>query len=982
MALQDEHNRKTAGLLLRTARAVIAIAITGSAGAAPSTGVPKFDFRIEQDTVARELRDFNFLTHTTMLYDSSLNMRGQGVHGRYTAEEALTRILRDTGLTCIHVNGGPEIVVRPSTDADQGPRSRCLNPQQRPLTEEGPTPTANKLPAVYIRGSRLGTHIHGLSQIGSAVIAWDEEQIRRSGAQNLSDLLSTMTQNFGGGPNQHTHFGQVETYTNSGLGASVNLRGLGARATLVLVNGRRIAPSGSAAAFVDLLNIPLSAVKEVDVLLDGASAIYGSDAVGGVVNILTKDEYIRPQTVAEVGSVTNGRQEQHRIAQELGTRWDGGNLVVVGEVMHRGALAANERWQNSSDLSPRGPNEDVLYANPGNLLTALGYYPIPARPSGRLLDFSTLAPGPLNLADRYAGADVVPDQSRWSLFASLHQALGESSTFFSDVLWTQRYALERDGGQEVELNVTNSPFWSHPPQTQVLEYYNLLDALGPEITAVNVRTLNTTLGIQVDLLNQWHLVLTGSDVLESENQVTSGEAGLAALQAAVSNPDPAVAFDPLGAGSNTAVSTLEAIEARQWYGSRSQLWDFAATADGSFLSLPAGPLHEALGIEYRDQRFSTGASQASAEGDLRRQLYAGFAELVAPVLNATAYPAPWRAVTLSLAGRIEDYSDVGEAATPRVGLTWEPIAQLAVRATWGRSIRAPDLADLAQQNNISYVQSLGGTPALIWTGGNASLSVERALTRTIGLSFKSDEVARFTADVGYFDILFRDRIQPSALVPDILTNPEYASFVTHNPSSSAQESVCDQSQFLGIGTCLQVPIKAIVNLRELNAATLWTDGLDIRFGTHFETPLGRWGLSIASTYILHYEEANTPNEPLVSLLNTLSNPIALHASATTTWKIGNAETSLDIRYSNRYRDLQTQPATQIASWTTADLRFAYTFNSAAARGSHPTEISLNCTNLFNRYSPFAINKVAGLGYDQENGDLTGRTVTLSSYVKW
>lgn len=90
---------------------------------------------------------------------------------------------------------------------------------------------------------------------------------------------------------------------------------------------------------------------------------------------------------------------------------------------------------------------------------------------------------------------------------------------------------------------------------------------------------------------------------------------------------------------------------------------------------------------------------------------------------------------------------------------------------------------------------------------------------------------------------------------------------------------------------------------------------------------------------------------------------------------------MDIRYSNPYRNLQTQPATRIASWTTADLGFVYGLDIGLF-GSHPTKIALRCENVFNRYSPFAVNNVASLGYDQENGDLTGRTVTLSMDFKW
>lgn len=947
------------------------------------TDATRFNLDIPASDVAAELGELYRATGIHILYDYRLRMRAHAIKGRYTVEEALSRILTDAGQVCEYNEDGSIVIRPPMTDESPG---QCLHRKRHPLSEiQGPTPAAREeMAEVYVR-AYLGTHIHELRQIGSPVITWDQLQIQRSGAHNLTDLLGRMTQNFAGGPNQQTHFGQIETFSNSAAATAANIRGLGARATMVLLNGQPVAPSGSAAAYVDVLQIPLSAIDRVEVLLDGASAFYGSDAVAGVINIHTKDEYVRPETFAEIGSVTNGRQEQHRLSQELGWRWQTGNVLVVGELMHLGALAANERWQNSSNWIPSGPAQSPFYyTNPGNLISPAQTYAIPPQSVGRTLDFSTLAAGSLNRADSYSGVDITPNQSRRSVLTSLRQGLGDSTTLFSDVLWSQRYALQRQGGQQVTLNVSNSPFLQQHPSGLLMEQYNLLEDLGPATSTVDVRTLNATVGLQSELPGKWHLVLSGTDSLDAENQVSYNIADPDALQSAVSNPDRTQAFDPFGSGVNMSATTWDAVHSQLWYGSRSQLWDFQLTADGPSLSMPAGTLRQALGIEYRDQRFSSGISQTAAWSDLRRQRYAGFLEFAVPLLDEHRYPSPWRNLMLSLAGRMEDYSDFGRSLTPRIGLKWEPIKHFQLNGTWAHSVRAPNMEDLATRDNTSFVTMLGNTPTLVWTGGNPNLHVEKAFTRTIGLRFTSDDEGSplFTAEVNYFDILFRDRIQTSAFPADILTNPIYKSVVL-NPDVAARQQVCAQSQYLAVdGTaCDTVPVGAIVDLRAQNAARLWTDGIDAQLGTNFQVPSGKLGFSVSSTYIFDYRQGATLDAPLVSVLDTLSNPLAWHVIGTGTWGVGEALASFTLRYTKGYLNDQVQPATRVASWTTGDVRLAYTLNAQDRFGTHPIDVAINCENVTNRYSPFAINTVANLAYDQENGSLQGRVVALSVHMQ-
>jgi iron complex outermembrane receptor protein len=939
----------------------------------------EFQFDIPSGPAFETLGKFIQTSHVHMVYDFSLKEKTNEVHGRLSPEKALIRMLKGTGLVCSYTDGGSTIVVRPSshhriqTRCEDAATSRTHGIETPPKPVGPPEPSPKTVDEVRVRGRRVGSHLRDIPQIGSTVLEWDLSMIERSGAHNTADLIAKMTQNFGGGPTQDTLFGSQEAKANSGLGMGANLRGLGSRATLVLLNGRRIAPSGSDASFVDQLGIPLSAIQRVEVLLDGASAVYGSDAVGGVINYVTKDEYVQPETFAETGAVTDGRQEQDRVSQDFGARWTGGNLIVVVEEMHRGALSASERPQANSDLRPGGPN----------LGTSLGTYAIPEGPPAKALDFSTLTAGTFNLANRYAGADVVPDQTRHSFFASLHQNLGDTSTFFTDFLWTERYASERQGGENVTLDVSHSPFLANAPGGTVLEQYNLLDAAGPVTTRVNVRTFNLTLGSQTDLPNDWQLLVTGSDVLETENQITL-EVDPNILQGLVSNASQTSAFDSLGSGPPAYGSGVAATLMPLWSGSRSQLWDFNATADGPFLSLPGGALHGAVGLEYRDQRFVSAVTETGAGNDLRRQLLAAFGEVFMPILDAHTFPAPWRSLTVSVSGRFEHYSDFGEAGTPRLGLQWEPSDRLVFRASLAQSVRAPNLGDLSEKQNASFLQTLQSTPTLVWSGGNPNLRVERAFSRTLGVNFRTLTSPNLTADLSYFNILYKDRVQDPAFPADILVDPLYRNFVTYNPSVTYRQNVCDHSVFTGASAseCLSAPIGAIIDLRAQNAARLWTDGFDAKTRVDFDTRLGSFAMGVDGTYILDYRQADTPYEAMTSLLNTLTNPINLHLLGTASWEKRDFHAALEVQYQGRYHNTLTTPESNIGSWTTTAIRFGYTLQTASSPWSHETEFALNVENLFDRYPPFAVNTVANLGYDQENGDLSGRVITASARVRW
>jgi iron complex outermembrane recepter protein len=195
-----------------------------------------------------------------------------------------------------------------------------------------------------------GTLIRGAQAI-SPVTVINRDDIERTGFTTLTQVLQSVPQNYGGGDNESTQTSPGGSAGNVGFGSAINLRGLGSGSTLVLVNGHRLAPAGYG-QFVDISMVPLSAVKRVEILSDGASATYGSDAVGGVVNVILRDDYEGAETRLTGGSVARGDMSEYQASQALGGSWDSGNVLVNYEFSHRGNLDANERSYSAGVHDP------------------------------------------------------------------------------------------------------------------------------------------------------------------------------------------------------------------------------------------------------------------------------------------------------------------------------------------------------------------------------------------------------------------------------------------------------------------------------------------------------------------------------------------------------------------------------------------------------------------------------------------------------
>jgi iron complex outermembrane recepter protein len=220
-----------------------------------------------------------------------------------------------------------------------------------------------------------GTHIRGVENRTAPVLVLDKKYIESTGLNTVASLVESIPQNFALSNQAGV---AVPGVSDPGAqGASINLRGIGEGTTLVLINGHRTA-LGYAGSAVDISALPLSAIDRVEVLTDGASAIYGSDAIGGVVNFILKSDFDGAETLLETGSAKGGVDE-HRISQSLGGSWETGNALVSMEYYKRDLLRASERDFVPSDsligsLFPRDENVSGMFSGRQELTDTVGIF--------------------------------------------------------------------------------------------------------------------------------------------------------------------------------------------------------------------------------------------------------------------------------------------------------------------------------------------------------------------------------------------------------------------------------------------------------------------------------------------------------------------------------------------------------------------------------------------------------------------------------
>jgi outer membrane receptor protein involved in Fe transport len=345
-----------------TATASIAASAVALPAAAQSVG-QGYDLNIPAQSLGDALRSFGRATRQNVIFDgaSVRGKRSMAVRGRYTAREALDRMLAGSGLS-VSTGAGGVMMVRPGNGSAEASASQDSSPRDGTMrlgeAGIGSAPPDNEGAEIVV----TGTNIRNLAPGSSPVDVITRADINRSGLTSTADVIRTLPSNFGGGLGVTTRAsGSLTQHAgdNRGFATGANLRGLGSDSTLTLLNGNRL-PIASEGYSVDVSMIPLEIVDRVEALKDGASSIYGSDAVAGVVNIITKTRFDGLATSATIGGVTKGDKTDIQLSQLAGTTWGSGGIMAAFTYDRQDSLSTASKpiSRDATDPSQLSPDID------------------------------------------------------------------------------------------------------------------------------------------------------------------------------------------------------------------------------------------------------------------------------------------------------------------------------------------------------------------------------------------------------------------------------------------------------------------------------------------------------------------------------------------------------------------------------------------------------------------------------------------------
>ena len=834
-----------------------------------------------------------------------------------------------------------------------------------------------------------GSRIHGAAPVGSPVIAATLDDASVAGAVTTAQILEQVPQIFNLGVSESSR-GQNGGSGNITYGSSINIRGIGPYATLTLLDGHRVVPQGTTGQAVDPSVIPMIALKQVDILADGASAIYGSDAVAGVANLILRRNVEGVEGTVRYGGADH--YDEKLLSVLAGHTWNSGQFTLALEHGDHTSLNGADRDFFSGNLLGQGGGDyRVVQCNPGNLVVGGVSYALPSRTAGT------------NKCDNLKYEDLIPKQVHNSGTFTFDQELTDSVSLYAQGFMARRDFKFTPSPLTGALTVPSSnAFYETPvglnPASETVNY-SFIGVLPPNTSSGYSQSFNGTAGVTAELPLGWKIDADFGYGRDDDESVTLHGINNAALNQALASGNPATAFNPFGGANNAAV--LNAISNSIMYApGTGELKTVEAKLDGPLFDFPGGPVRLAVGGEYQDYTLATGSTTGTQLAplvttvNLSRNVKSLYTEVFLPVIGKDNNIPFIRSLDFDLAGRMDQYSDVGVTRNPKAGVNLSPIDDLMLRGDFGTSFRAPLPTQLHAQSQGLYVQNYSDPTCgcirqgLTLSGGNPDLHPETATTYSAGFDYKPSFLPHAKFSATYFYIDYDNQI--ASYLADLTVLNREASFngtgiINRNPSQAFVNALL--AQYRVLAGVVPSTVTLYVDGRQKNLSRSVSQGFD--FSGNYDIPtddLGLFRLGLTGTYFMDYSVGLTPSASLIQEANTIYNPLRLKMRGSLGWDFGRWGTGLYVNYVNSYNNNLTKPTQTVDAYTTVDLHLSYDLSEQAGLASKDKlSVSFDVSNLFDTNPPFvniAESANGGGGFDATTTNPIGRIVSMSLGFKF
>lgn len=778
-------------------------------------------------------------------------------------------------------------------------------------TQTDKTPSSNEVKEVVVTGSRISRTV----KEGAAPIhIITNTDLERQGFRSVFDALTNSTANTG--QVQGEDFGSTFTPAAN----VISLRGLGPNHTLTLINGRRVADypiayQGTVNA-VNLANIPSAMIDQIEILTGGAGAIYGSDAIAGVVNIKLKKKVDEYSLSLRLGGTDEGGGESQRLQFVGGNSFDRLNLTYSAELSNREPIYWGQRkisnsytkYNSDPDVVPpalisnRNPSSKTYYDPPVNCLGQLQ--------GGTLKQITSPTYG-----GSYCGSDAFynyrtlqTSKQSGNVYISATYTIDDKTEIFANALV---------GKARVE-NALRAPSWSLPAAafyntfTGRLENWTrtlTVEEYGGKNGANNVYdeiSSNFVLGIKGALpISDWtyEAALNRSDYVSEQGRIRFlngldsvflgqqvGTQKIGNRTYAAYNADPAKLF------AQISPDTYHSLTRRSTSYNWSYAQDLSASASGTLFTLPAGPIKAAVVAEWGKQGFKNDPDPAINRGDYwntsvaqgsggNRDRYAAGLELRVPVIAT---------VDLNLAGRYDSYHFQGHdisQGTYNVGVEYRPWKQLLIRGTYSTNFRAPDMSYLFSTRTLGYNPGVTDTyqcRLLNKPEGKCNIQYNMNYEQSGGANLKPEEGKNWTAgfvwsplnnldfQVDYYDVTITNEVTNLSTTMILLNEANCRLGKTKSGDPvDANSALCRDYVGRVDRNAADSPINpnqvTLIRVNPINAAGERTTGVDSSLNLRWNhADYGRFRLGLTYTRVLRHTFRQFAGDPVRDYLNPIS----------------------------------------------------------------------------------------------------------------